>query len=112
MNPDVNSRISVTHSILLLLLFSLGVCLGLLLRLLPGLFLLFELFYSGVTVVGGVCRDARTHFKDAPTQLLLTIKSYLLRTYQLVFLICSSPPSSSALWKPGSAFQSISARLG
>lgn len=111
-----------THSLLLLLLSLLGISFSFLLRLLPGFFLLFEFLNSRVTAVGRICKNEaikissaevyRTHhrvtdwFSSIPFVLLC-----VLRLYQLVFVFCSSPLSSSELSKLDSASQSISSHL-
>lgn len=49
-----------TDPLLLLLLFPLGVCFGLLLILLSGLLIIFEFLYPGIKAVGRVFQQKRT----------------------------------------------------
>ena len=122
-----------TYSVLLVLLSFLGVSFRLLLRFLPGFFVVFEFLYSRVTAVGSIWREAITRINRTNLEpwKLKTISIWALCTfvklhcaswnlwvyagseglYQLVFVFCSSPPSSFDLWKLDSAFQSTSSHL-
>lgn len=112
-----------THSLLLLLLSLLGISFSFLLRLLPGFFFLFEFFNSRVTAVGRICQNEAIKISSAEiyrTQHHVTTHRFssvpfvllcVLRLYQLVFVFCSSPLSSSELSKLDSAFRSISSHL-
>lgn len=111
-----------THSLFLLLLSLLGISFSFLLRLLPGFFFLFEFLNSRVTAVGRICENKANKISSAEiyrTQHHVTdwfsslpfVLLCVLRLYQLVFVFCSSPLSSSEPSKLDSAFQSISSHL-
>lgn len=118
-----------THPLLLLLLSLLGVCFGLLLRLFPCLFFLFEFLYSRVTAVRSICSEGNIYCWHVcicsplirhkiiklvwcgPLSSLRLCLCLLIWSYRLVFVFCSSPLSSSELSKLGSVFQSTSSRL-
>lgn len=113
-NRELSVKEDDTHSLPLLLLPLLGISFGLLLRLLPGFFFFFEFLYSRVTAVGSICRYGTTCPSDS-TELCysccLSCSVCLLALYQLVFVFCSSLPSSSELSKLDSASRSTSSHL-
>lgn len=109
---DQRTRLKDAHFLLLLLFPLLGIGLGLLLRLLSGFFLVFEFLYSGVAAISRVCKSPSGI--GAVSTGTSFASSHRVRwtagAYRLAFVSCSSPPSSSELSRPGSAFRSTSSR--
>lgn len=111
-HDDQRKRLKDAHFLLLLLSPLLGIGFGLLLRLLPGFFFVFEFLYSGVAAVSRVCKST-SGWKTVSTGASFASSRSVRRTggaYRLAFVSCSSPPSSSELSRPGSAFRSTSSR--